>query len=91
MSNIPEYLPNPKPNLGSDSALDRWGIDSQFQSLANMPHIVCIVCSQPASYRLIPKSGVYPNAHLEDKAYVCSYHVSQMDNTTWGLRALKDK
>lgn len=78
------------PNLGTiHDSMTRTGVDEAFRSLAGMSALVCITCQQPAIYRIIPKSGHYPNAELEDKGYVCQYHTNQLDNTIWGLRPLK--
>lgn len=65
-------------------------IDTQFHKagMSNQPK--CIICKQPAKYRLIPKNDRVNTIEIQDKGYICEGCVSvgAVSSNDFGLRPL---
>lgn len=81
-----------KPHLGTDSSYgaDRDHIDKQFNSIQQGTAPTCIVCTNTASYKLIPKHSHNNTAEIQDRGYVCEHCLKQQyfKPEEYGIRAI---
>lgn len=76
MDNSP--FTNQPANLTSDIvAVDRQGVDSLFSTATPSTSSICIICSNPAEYRLVPKHKHLNTAEIQDKGYACTHCIQQ--------------
>jgi len=68
-----------KPLIGTDSSYgaDRDYIDKQFSSIQQGTAPTCIVCTNTAGYKLIPKHSHNNTAEIQDRGYVCEHCLKQ--------------
>lgn len=68
-----------RPQLGTDSSYgaDRDYIDKQFNSIQQGTAPTCIVCTNTAGYKLIPKHSHNNTAEIQDRGYVCEHCLKQ--------------
>lgn len=74
----------------NNSGIDRLGVDSLFSNTHSSSSPICLICSQPAQYKLIPKHKHLDTAQIQDKGYACKHCISQhyVSPTDYRLREL---
>lgn len=78
-------------DLGSVSYGDLKGyVDKEFSRVGTDPSYKCIICKQPAMFRLIPKHSRVSTAEIENKGFICQGCVSvgAVSIDDFGLRPL---
>ena len=65
-------------------------VDSMFKETAYSTAPTCIVCGQPAAYRIVAKKRWLSTAQIEDKGFVCEHclQAKLISTKDYGIRDL---
>lgn len=87
MDDLLEPMRNPSiisKNIGTTKTL----VDYEFLTNSAASTYICIVCGQDAIFKLMPKSGVYDSAELENRGFICQHCIQSgaIDPKIYDLR-----
>lgn len=80
-----------KSDLGDPtSGVDLLGVDQKFSTAGLSTGINCLICTNTAKFKIIPKHSHLDTAEITDRGYICGHCMTQgyISPDDYGLREL---